>query len=257
MSSNYEEDNEGKANKSKNSATRRAFLQAGAGGIGVFALLDAADNGGIDGSILSGGGGSGANGGEGGFSGGYANNDNSGAAIGDETSTPRPTDEPAGENYESTERPRTETEPRDTPEPTDSPTERPTDSPTESPTQSPTDSPTETATRTETPGGLSSSCDRMYIQDDGTVVGLDLEDKEYRVFPPKHFPANSELTGLYSDLKPHRGLTELPDDLGKGVRASRSELFDYSVEAYDDMADESEWDTIWDESKKSSCSYDG
>ncbi len=147
--------------------------------------------------------------------------------------------------------------------PTLTPTDTPTPTPTETPTETPTPTPTETATpEPEYPAELEPACDRLYLQreedsekgnGDGTVVGLDLADREYRIFTPEQFPLNEELTGLYDELVDIRGREDLPADLGEGVRTTRDEVFDYSTSAYDDMADEEEWDTIFDENEKSDC----
>jgi hypothetical protein len=85
------------------------------------------------------------------------------------------------------------------------------------------------------------------------VIGLDLADREYRIFTAEEFPYNEELVGLYDELDDIRDKTDLPADLGEGVRTTREEVFDYSVDAYDDMSDEEEWDIIFDENEKEDC----
>ena len=109
---------------------------------------------------------------------------------------------------------------------------------------------------------LDSACDRLYIQSsedsnngnsDGTVVAMDLADREYRIFATEDFPYNEELTGLYDEILGSRGRENLPGGLGRGVRTTRDEVFDYSVDAYDDMADEEEWDTIFDDNEETGC----
>ncbi len=187
------------------------------------------------------------------------------------TQTPDPTETPTS---------RPTQEPTETATPTQTPTETPTETvtPTETPTETPTDTPTDTSTPTDTPTStetpvptetpepeypeLGPACDRLYIQrsedsnrdhGDGTVIGLDLADREYRIFTSEEFPENQELTGLYDEILDSRDKESLPADLGRGVRATREEVFDYSVDAYDDMSDEEEWDTIFDDNEQSEC----
>lgn len=241
---------------------RRKLLGAVAG-LGLYSAFDLSDNGGIDGSpfrfisrTLEG---------ENeeayiqnpGFNGKYASNTNplvERKAAANTTETPTPT---ATATFTPS--------PTPSPTPTAAPTPSPTETATPEPTATPTMSPTVTATFTPEPAysdNLGSECDRLYLQrsedsnkgnGDGTVIGLDLADREYRIFDTQDFPYNSELVGLYDELLDIRGKDDLPADLGKGVRATREEVFDYSTDAYDDMADEKEWDVIWGDKSGSGC----
>ena len=182
-----------------------------------------------------------------GFNGKYAGNSNSPGGNEDEfdadegTTTTEDSPYFDGTTTESTPETTSTTEPTTTTQTTSEP------------------SPTTTTSRQN---DLGPACDRLYLQKaedsnkgdgDGTVVALDLADQEYRIFAPEHFPDNSELTGLYDEIVDERGRESLPAGLGKGVRSTRDELFDYSKDIYDDMADEEEWDTIFDENSESNC----
>jgi len=89
--------------------------------------------------------------------------------------------------------------------------------------------------------------DELYLQEDGTVIAIDHGHKEWRSFSPENFPENEDLTGLYDEVSDEREPTDLaPPSLDEGVEVSKSEIFSYDTAAYDDMADESEWDLIFD-----------
>ncbi len=96
--------------------------------------------------------------------------------------------------------------------------------------------------------------DELYLQEDGTVITIDYGHKEWRAFPPEEFSENSDYADLHSELEGEREATELaPPGLTSGIEVSKQELFDYDTTAYEDMADESEWDLIFD----SNPAYDG
>ncbi len=96
--------------------------------------------------------------------------------------------------------------------------------------------------------------DELYLQEDGTVVAIDYGHKEWRKFSPDNFPENSAYAGLHSELEGERSASDLaPPQLGSGIEVSQEELFDYDTAAYDDMADEAEWDLIFD----SNPNYEG
>jgi hypothetical protein len=96
--------------------------------------------------------------------------------------------------------------------------------------------------------------DELYLQDDGTVIAIDHGHKEWRAFRPEEFDENSDYASLYAELEDSRDETSLsPPSLESGIEVSKQELFQYDTEAYDDMADEAEWDLIFD----SNPNYDG
>jgi hypothetical protein len=89
--------------------------------------------------------------------------------------------------------------------------------------------------------------DELYLQEDGTVVAIDYGHKEWRAFNSEDFQHNQEFQDLYDELEDSRGATDLaPPGLSTGVEVSQQELFNHDTEAYDDMADEAEWDLIFD-----------
>lgn len=267
-----EQDNSNKEQKNDEYTIKRRDLLIGVTGVGTYGLIDAADNGSIDGSpfrFISNylGGGSetpaatGAT-----FNGKYAQNTNPlserrNLAAGNETTTETPI--PFTETSSPT--PTATATPTPTSTPTPTPTATATSSPTPTLTPEPTPTPTATATPTPVPAysdNLGPDCDRLYLQReedsndgnaDGTVIGLDLADREYRIFDTQDFPFNTELVGLYDELLEVRGKDDLPADLGEGVRTTRDEVFGYSKDAYDDMADEREWDVIWGDKSESEC----
>ncbi|WP_414836742.1 hypothetical protein [Candidatus Nanohalococcus occultus] len=234
MSTEYENDSRSNSSRGSNkgSATRRAFLQMGAGALGVYGLLDFTDNGKLDLSPVRGQGATYSSSGGDDFIGGSASNSNN-QSDGEAS-------DPTGGVVEPTETPEDSSQTTSTPEPTPEPT----------PTSEP-----RTTSEPAYSSDLPDSCDRMYLQEDGTVVGVDIEDRQYRVFEPEDFPANSDLSALYDELEDSRPQTNLPADVGTGVRTTRQEVFGFSTEAYDDMADELEWDEIWDPSSSSTCDY--
>jgi len=89
--------------------------------------------------------------------------------------------------------------------------------------------------------------DELYLQEDGTVIAVDHGHKEWRRFDADNFSENQDYAELHSELSESRGSTDLnPPGLGSGVEVSQEELFDHDTTAYDDMADEAEWDLIFD-----------
>ena len=89
--------------------------------------------------------------------------------------------------------------------------------------------------------------DELYLQEDGTVVAIDHGHKEWRKFSPDNFPENEDLSGLYDEVSQDRDPTDMaPPSLGEGIEVSQDEIFSHDTAAYDDMADEAEWDLIFD-----------
>lgn len=89
--------------------------------------------------------------------------------------------------------------------------------------------------------------DELYLQEDGTVIAIDHGHKEWRSFSPDNFPENEDLSGLYDEVSQEREPTDMaPPSLDEGIEVSKNELFSYDTAAYDDMADEAEWDLIFD-----------
>lgn len=89
--------------------------------------------------------------------------------------------------------------------------------------------------------------DELYLQEDGTVVAIDHGHKEWRAFPSENFPENEDFQSLYNELEGQREETDLaPPSLDSGIEVSQQEIFNHDTAAYDDMADEAEWDLIFD-----------
>lgn len=237
---------------------RRTFLGGlVATGLGVEYL----DNGSVDGSTVSG-----LlegepekvepNSAQGDFDGAYVSNSRlESETTSEPRSTPEPTRTPEPSQTTTPQDPTTE--PEETTTTTDTP-ENDTTTPRSDTTTTPP--PENTTTASEYPSELEEACDLLYLQknsdtqldhEDGTAIALDVADKEYRIFPAQEFPHNRDLVGLYDELEDVRGKESLPGNLGYGVRTNREEIFEYSIDAYDDMSDEEEWDIIFGDSADS------
>ena len=247
--------------------SKRQFM-GGIAALGGYSLIDLADNGRIDGSpfgfissFLSGGS-------------SQPSEDVNVQYVENSTGRPREENVPTEESYDG----RQETDLTDSTETGDDPNEQ--QEPDVEPTPEPEPDPEPDESVEDDPGNeemppdgtsedgyvedLGPGCDRLYLQGEGdsgdgngpgTVIGLDLADQEYRVFPVSEFPYNEELTGLYDDLVDVREMEDLPADIGQGVRTNRDEVFEYSMDAYDDMSDEDEWSTIFDDNEQSNCTF--
>ena len=91
-----------------------------------------------------------------------------------------------------------------------------------------------------------SSSDRIYVQEDGSVVAINYVDREFRAFPSDRFEKNEGLAELYDELEDEREVEELQVSGldGGGIEVTASEIFKYDREAYDKMAAEADWDSI-------------
>ncbi|WP_414836740.1 hypothetical protein [Candidatus Nanohalococcus occultus] len=103
----------------------------------------------------------------------------------------------------------------------------------------------ETADTPEGIGVVGDVSDELYLQEDGTVYALDHGDREWRSFEVDEFPMNADYAELHTDLSGSRETME-PAPGVSGIEVTQQELFGHSSSAYDDMADEAEWDLIFD-----------
>lgn len=105
--------------------------------------------------------------------------------------------------------------------------------------------------------GAAEECvsDELYIQEDGTVVAVDRADEEFYQFHVEDFSQNQGYASLFDELssqRPQQNLAPGPVD-EPGIHVTHNELFAYDRQAYTDMADEAEWDRIFDQNPSYSC----
>lgn len=102
----------------------------------------------------------------------------------------------------------------------------------------------------QTPDGIGTVgdvSDELYVQEDGDVIAIDHGHKEWRAFRTEEFPKNEDYQDMHADLSETRDPSMLPPPgVDQGIEVTKQELLNHSSSAYDDMADESEWDLIFD-----------